>query len=69
MAGPARPRRRGTLAGVADLTPKEEAELRRLVDAEHVPEDQAREIVTERRLDVVIDGSGPLGPVPALLDE
>jgi hypothetical protein len=54
---------------VADLTPKEEAELRRLVDAEHVPEDQAREIVTERRLDVVIDGSGPLGPVPALLDE
>lgn len=54
---------------MADLTPKQEAEVRRLVDEERVPEDQARAIVTARRLDVVIGGSGPLGPVPRLLEE
>ena len=39
-----------------------EKEVRRLVDEENVPENQARAIVTERRLDVVIGGSGAAGP-------
>ncbi len=47
-----------------------EKEVRRLVDEENVPENQARAIVTERRLDVVIGGSGASGPrVPPLLGE
>lgn len=42
----------------APLTPKQEAEIRRLVEEEHVPEVQALAIVTEVQLDYPIGADG-----------
>jgi hypothetical protein len=54
---------------MADLTPKQKAEVERLV-AQGVPREQAIEMATEVQLDVVIGGSGASDPrVPALLPD